>query len=113
PESGAPQVHKDLLVKATEDDTRITEKFSGKPARGLANRFMKEMEKAPQLAFPAQNSVTGRLRQASAKAGRPHLLALWAGQASPLSRALPAAGLIARLETETVESIENLKGVLR
>src|SRR6185503_20810184 len=71
PESGAPQVHKDLLISAREDNTRITEKFSGKPARGLANRFMKEMKDAPQLAFPMQNSVTGKLRQASAKAGNP------------------------------------------
>src|SRR5690349_8913597 len=104
PESGASQIHKDALVKATEDDTRITEKFSGKPARGLANRFIKEMEKAPQLVFPAQNSITGKLRQASAKAGKPDFVALWAGQAAPLCRALPAAELIARLEAETIES---------
>ena len=113
PESGAPQVHKDFLLKATEDDTRITEKFSGKPARGLANRFMREMQNAPQLAFPAQNSVTGKLRQASAKAGKPDFIALWAGQAAPLSRALPASELIARLEAETIESIQKLKGVLK
>lgn len=113
PESGASQVHKDLLLKTTEDDTRITEKFSGKPARGLANRFMKEMDKAPQLVFPAQNSITGKLRQASAKAGKPDFVALWAGQAAPLCRALPASELIARLEAETVESIQKLKGVLK
>ena len=106
PESGAPQVHKDQLLKSTEDDTRITEKFSGKPARGLANRFMKEMERAAQLAFPAQNKVTGTLRQASAKAGRPDFIAMWAGQAAPLSRALPAAELIARLEAETLAAIQ-------
>jgi nitronate monooxygenase len=112
PESGASQVHKDSLLKATEDETRVTEKFSGKPARGLANRFMKEMESAPQLAFPAQSSVTGKLRQASAKAGKPDFVAMWAGQAAPLARALPAAELIARLEAETIQAIRNLKGVI-
>jgi len=112
PESGASRVHKDLLLKEKEDNTRVTEKFSGKPARGLANRFMKEMQNAPQLAFPAQNSITGKLRQASAKAGRPDFIALWSGQAAPLSRALPAAELIAKLEAETVESIRKLKGML-
>lgn len=111
PESGAPQVHKDQLLKATEDETRITEKFSGKPARGLANRFMKEMERAPQLVFPAQNKVTGALRQASGKAGRPDFVAMWAEQAAPLSRALPAAELVARLEAETVQAIRTLKGL--
>jgi nitronate monooxygenase len=106
PESGAPQVHKDQLLKQREDDTRITEKFSGKPARGLANRFMKEMERAPQLAFPAQNKVTGALRQASGKAGRPDFVAMWAGQAAALSRALPAAELVARLEAETIATLQ-------
>ena len=105
PESGASQVHKDMLARATEDDTRITEKFSGKPARGLANRFMREMQNAPQLAFPAQNSVTGKLRQASAKAGKPDFVALWAGQAAPLSRALPAAELVRVLHEEAVSAI--------
>jgi|CXWL01.1.fsa_nt_gi nitronate monooxygenase len=114
PESGASQAHKDALLAAREDDTCITEKFSGKPARGLSNRFLAEMaaKDAPQLAFPAQNAVTGKLRQASAKAGKPDFIALWAGQAASLSRALPAAELIARLEAETIESIQRLKGVL-
>ena len=111
PESGAAQVHKDLLLKAKEDETGITEKFSGKPARGLVNRFMKETRDAPQLAFPAQNGVTGKLRQASAKAGKPDFIAMWAGQAAPLSRALPAAELISCLEAEMLEAIRALKGV--
>ena len=114
PESGAAQIHKDLLLKSTEDTTQVTEKFSGKPARGLSNRFMTEMaaKNAPQLAFPAQNCVTGKLRQASAQAGKPDFIALWAGQAAPLARALPAAELIARLEAEAVESIRKLKGMI-
>jgi nitronate monooxygenase len=105
PEGGASQVHKDALLAAKEDDTRITEKFSGKPARGLVNRFMREMEKAPQLPFPAQNSVTGKLRAASAKAGKPDCVALWSGQAAPLSRRMPAAELIRTLEQETIAAL--------
>ena len=114
PESGAPQVHKDLLLKSKEDNTQLTEKFSGKPARGLTNRFMAEMaaKAAPQLAFPAQNAVTGKLRQVSAKAGKPDFIALWAGQAVPLARALPAAELVAKLEAEAIESIQKLKGLI-
>jgi nitronate monooxygenase len=114
PESGAPQVHKDALLAAREDDTGVTEKFSGKPARGLVNRFIAEMasQQAPQLAFPAQSSVTGRLRQASAKAGKPDFVAMWAGQAAPLSRALPAGELVATLTAEAIESIQTLKGSL-
>jgi nitronate monooxygenase len=115
PESGAPQVHKDHLLKSNEDDTRITEKFSGKPARGLANRFLREAEAKhlPQIPFPAQNALTGKLRQASAKAGKPDFVAMWAGQAAPLARTLPAAELIARLEAETLEAIRAMAALAK
>jgi nitronate monooxygenase len=115
PESGAPQIHKDLLLKSTEDSTQLTEKFSGKPARGLSNRFMTEMaaKDAPLLAFPAQNAVTGKLRQASAKAGKGDFLALWAGQAAPLARALPAAELIRVLNEEAAFAIRATAGFLK
>jgi nitronate monooxygenase len=114
-ESGAPQAHKDALLAAREDITSITEKFSGKPARGVANRFMREMNSrsAAQLAFPAQNSVTGKLRAAAAKAGNPDFLALWAGQGLAMSRALPAAELIARLEAETIEAVHRTAALLK
>ena len=107
PESGAARVHKDAILAAREDTTCVTEKFSGKPARGLANRFIREMNGsgAPQLAFPAQNSVTGRLRQAAGKAGNADFVAMWAGQAVPLARALPAAELVATLHAETIAAI--------
>ncbi|MGB3934564.1 MAG: nitronate monooxygenase [Burkholderiales bacterium] len=115
PESGAAQVHKDLLLESKEDGTLLTEKFSGKPARGLANRFIAEMaaKHAPQLAFPAQNGVTGRLRQASARAGKPDFIALWAGQAAPLARALPAAELIRLLNEEAIAAIRGAATLLK
>lgn len=110
PESGAPQVHKERILAAREDETLVTEKFSGKPARGLANRFVREMQHraAPQLPFPAQNALTGALRAAAARAGNPDFVALWAGQAAALARALPAAQLVATLEAETLEALERL-----
>jgi len=113
PESGASQVHKDALLAAKEDDTRITEKFSGKPARGLVNRFMREMANKPQLPFPAQNSVTGKLRAASAKAGKLDCVALWSGQAAPLARKLPAAELIRTLEQETIAALRSGAGLVK
>jgi nitronate monooxygenase len=113
PESGASQIHKDALLAAREDDTRITEKFSGKPARGIVNRFIREMADKPQLPFPAQNSVTGKLRAASAKAGKQDCVALWSGQAAPLSRRLPAAELIRTLEQETIAALRASAGLLK
>ena len=88
-------------------------RFSGKPARGVVNRFIREMADAPTLVFPAQNSITGKLRAASAKAGKPDFVALWAGQAAPLSRALPAAELIAQLENELVAAWKRSAALLK
>jgi nitronate monooxygenase len=115
PESGAPKVHKDALLAAREDITTITEKFSGKPARGIANRLVRELNarSAAQLVFPAQNSVTGKLRAASAKAGNPDFLAMWAGQALALSRALPAATLVAQLESEAIDALRRAATLIK
>jgi nitronate monooxygenase len=110
-ESGASPVHKQAILDAREDETLITERFSGKPARGIANRYMREMRDAPTLPFPAQNSLTGQLRSAAAKAGKSDFMSLWAGQAAPLARALPAAELVNTLRSETLEALERLQGL--
>ena len=107
-ESGASRVHKAAVLAADDDTTLITESFSGKPARGLANRFMREMDGAPHLPFPAQNSLTGPLRAAAAKSGNADFVALWSGQAAALSRELSAAELIDALCDELRETVERL-----
>lgn len=115
PESGAPRVHKEHILQAREDATLVTEKFSGKPARGIANRFMREMREraAPQLVFPAQSVLSGKLRTAAAKANNPDFVAMWSGQAAPLARALPAGDLVAALEAETLECLDRLAELRR
>jgi nitronate monooxygenase len=115
PESGASRLHKESLLRATEDDTLVTEKFSGKPARALANRFIREMEaaNAPQLVFPAQNALTGPLRAAAAEAGNGDFPSLYAGQAAALARALPAGELVARLHAEALEALDRLAALRR
>jgi nitronate monooxygenase len=109
-ESGASAVHKAAVLAAKEDDTLVTEKFSGKPARGIANRYMRETaaRDTPHLAFPAQNVLTGPLRSAAAKAGNADFPSLWAGQAAALSRSLGAADLVAALRGETLDALRRL-----
>ena len=111
-ESGASAVHKQAILGAQEDDTLITEKFSGKPARGIANRYIREMHDSPTLPFPAQNVLTGALRSAAAKAGKAEFVSLWAGQAVPLARELSAAELVATLRDETIEALERLRSLV-
>jgi nitronate monooxygenase len=113
PESSATETYRAALLGATEDDTTITDRFSGKPARGLRNRFIRESARAdfPKLPFPAQGQLTGKLRSAAAQAGSPDFMSLWAGQAVSLSRRMPAAELLQTLERETLEAIERVSSL--
>ncbi len=76
------------ITDAPADATRLTRAFSGRYARGIENRFVREMaavqEEVP--AYPVQNRLTQAMRAAADKAGDPELMSLWAGQAVKLAR---------------------------
>jgi nitronate monooxygenase len=99
PESGAPAVHKNALLAAKNDDTVITRAFSGRPARGLSNRFiaMAAGKENAILPFRQQNDLTRPMRNAAALKGVADFISLWAGQGVARSRAMPAADLVATL----------------
>jgi nitronate monooxygenase len=110
-EAGIPEAYKRAILAAREDGTRMTRAFSGRPARGIVNRFMTEVERTGETAilpFPLQNSLTRPLRAAAAKQERAEFLSLWAGQGVRLARRQPAAELVARLAKETAEAVERL-----
>jgi len=117
-EAGIPEAYKAAILAAGAADTRITRAFSGRPARGIANRFMAEVEAgvegptggAAVLPFPYQNALTRSLRSAAAKAGRAEFLSLWAGQGLGMARRQGAAELVERLAAETAEAIAGLAG---
>ena len=103
PESGAPECYKQAVLSAGDDSTKLTRAFSGRPARGIRNRFMLAAEAAgPEaiLNFPHQNNLTRPMRNAAAKAGNPEMLSLWAGQAAGLARRMPAGELVRTLARE-------------
>lgn len=103
-ESGTAEAHKAAIVAAREDQTRITRAFSGRPARGIANRAMNEIEavagSASILPYPLQNALTRQMRKAAAQQGRAEYLSLWAGQGVRLARRQSAAELMERLSKE-------------
>jgi nitronate monooxygenase len=102
PESGIGPAYREALAHATATDTRTTRVFSGRPARGIVNTMLQRLHphEAAVPAYPVQNALTGALRRASAEAGRADHLSLWAGQGVAAVRPLPAAALVAALETE-------------
>lgn len=86
------------LLAATDADSTLTRAFSGRYARGVANRVTRELEGLPLPAFPQPNAASRPMRQAAAQAGRADFISLWAGQALPLNRAPgTAAQLVAAL----------------
>jgi nitronate monooxygenase len=102
-EAGISEAYKQAILNAHEDQTRITRAFSGRPARGIINRFMTEVDKDGAdniLPFPLQNMLTRPLRTAAAQQGKAEFLSLWAGQGVRLARRQPAADLIVRLAKE-------------
>ncbi|HKA54882.1 MAG TPA: DUF561 domain-containing protein, partial [Candidatus Binatia bacterium] len=111
-EAGIPEAYKQAILMAHEHQTRLTRAFSGRPARGIINRFMTEVDRAdpPEgiLPFPLQNALTRPLRNAAAKQGRVEFLSLWAGQGVRLARRQSAAELIARLVNETQMAVRRL-----
>ena len=110
PESGINPLYRDALARGTETGTVLTQSISGRMARALRNRYVEEMHPHHHeaLAFPLQYSLTGPLQAASAEAGTDDMLAMWAGQAVALNRAMPAAELLETLVEEARQAFAAL-----
>ncbi|MTE18998.1 nitronate monooxygenase [Streptomyces sp. TRM43335] len=100
PESGAHELHKRALTDVAFPRTELTRAFTGRPARGLVNRFMAEHGAHAPAAYPQVQRLTTPLRRAAVAAGDAQALPLWAGQGHRLARPLPAAELVAVLAGE-------------
>ncbi|MFC5804362.1 nitronate monooxygenase [Streptomyces formicae] len=100
PESGANALHKQAMTNPVFNRTELTRAFSGRPARGLVNRFMREHGRYAPAAYPEVHHLTSGLRKAAAAAGDPQGMALWAGQGHRMARDLPAAQLVEVLAAE-------------
>ncbi|MEU0082825.1 nitronate monooxygenase [Streptomyces sp. NPDC006274] len=100
PESGAHPLHKQAMTNPLFVRTDVTRAFSGRPARGLVNRFMREHGPYAPAAYPDVHQLTSGLRKAAAKAGDAQGMALWAGQGHRLAREMPAAQLVGVLAAE-------------
>ncbi|MHC2998218.1 NAD(P)H-dependent flavin oxidoreductase [Microbacterium sp. HJ5] len=97
-ESAATDAHRAAIASAADNDTVLTRALSGRLARGIPNRAMRDLETSGiVLPFPAQNWLTGIFRAEAAKRGDGELASLWAGQAAGLARADAAAEVFAEL----------------
>ncbi|MDH6198312.1 nitronate monooxygenase [Mycobacterium frederiksbergense] len=96
-ESGASATHQAALEDPARTETVVTRAFTGRPARGLRNRFIDDYEASAPLGYPAIHFLTSPLRKAAAAAGEPELVHLWAGTGHRHARREPTAKILTRL----------------
>jgi nitronate monooxygenase len=91
PEAETSAVHRAALAGAAE--TAVTNLFSGRPARGIVNRLMKDLgpTSAAAPAFPWASAALAPLRAKAEVLGRGDFSPLWCGQNAAGARAQPAA----------------------
>ncbi len=102
PEAKISPMHRAALGAASDSDTALTNVFSGRPARGIVNRLIREVgpmsDAAP--AFPHAAGAVAPLRAAAEKAGSGDFSPLWSGQAAALVREMPAGEMTRAMWSE-------------
>ena len=101
---------KRAIEAADDESTRLTRAFTGRYARGIENRFMRELRAVQDEvpAYPVQNRLTQPLRAAAARAGDPEMISLWAGQGVRLARPGDAGDLVRRWWSEAQDAAGRL-----
>ncbi len=115
PQATISSAHRQALAEARDDATRITNLFSGRPARGLLNRFMREHGpmnmRAP--AFPRAAAAIAPLRAFYEAQGSGAYSPLWSGQSGALTREEEAGPLTERLWRDAEAVLAKLPASLR
>lgn len=107
PESKVSVPHRAALQSVRAETTALTNLFTGRPARGIVNRLMRELGPMSDLApaFPTAGGALMPLRGATEPAGSGDFMSLWAGQAAALAREMPAGDLTRLLARQALESL--------
>lgn len=110
PEASLSAVHRQALLGEGRGDTALTNIFSGRPARGIYNRLMREM--GPMTAdappFPLAGGALASLRSSAEMAGVGDFSPLWSGQLPPRYPGLPAGELTRRLAAEALRLLRRV-----
>ena len=112
PEARLIAPHRAALKAAWDDDTVLTRLFTGRPARGIVNRVVREVGAMSELApeFPLAGGALMPLRAKAEPSGSGDFTPLWSGQAMRLGREMPAAELTRTLAAEAQQRLRHLAG---
>jgi len=108
PEAGTSAPYRRALAAATETSTQITTAITGRAARGIENRLMRDLRDVPVPPYPVMNTLTTELRRRAAARDEPDFMSLWCGQGIRLATQLPAAELVRRIADEAAATIARL-----
>lgn len=111
PESMVPALHKQALAETPDNATKLTRLFSGRPARSIRNRLVRELAEHEQDAapFPAQRAVIAPLAKAAADRGSSDFMQLWSGQAGLRAEAAPSTQIFRRICDEALVLLGQVK----
>ena len=109
PEAATADAQRALLAEPLP--TRVTRAFSGRPGRGIVNRFMAEHSAPAPLAYPEIHHATSPLRAAARRRGDADAFNLWAGQAHELVQAWPAGEVVRQVADEAAAVLERLSSI--
>jgi nitronate monooxygenase len=112
PESKISPMHRKALSEASDDSTVLTNLMTGRPARGIVNRLIREQGPITEVPpFPLATVAVGPLRAAAEKAGSGDFSPLWSGQAPGLGpKGVPAADLTRQLAADGLARLKALGG---
>jgi len=112
PEATVTSMHRTALQAARDDGTALTNLFTGRPARGLFNRVMREAGPMSNLApaFPTAGNALAPLKAKAEARGSGDFSSLWSGQAASLARETDAAALTRRLAADGAAQLRRLAG---
>lgn len=112
PEAKTSPLHRAALKQANDNSTTLTNVFTGRPARGIVNRYIREVGpmSAEAPAFPLAAGASQPLRAAAEAKGSGDFTSLWSGQAPTFAREMPTAELMAKLVEETGAVLRRLGG---
>lgn len=107
PEASIPQLHLEAIKNARDDNTAITNLFTGRPARGVVNRIMRELGPMASFApaFPTAGGALAPLRAKAEAMAQDDFTNLWSGQSAKLARSMPAADLTQHLYESALQVI--------
>jgi len=112
PESKITAPHRAALKTVRDDGTVLTNVISGRPARGLINRVIRELGPISDIVpeFPLAGGALAPLHARAQAQGSGDFSGMWAGQAAALGRELPARELTLRLVQETQALMQRMAG---